>query len=837
MNVFLLARKIILYLVLCLPLGAVLQAQGVIDKQIVAGGFITIDLTLDLGAATISPLPTLGEAAWSVGGTSIQTNGGVNTLKYEAYHSDRTEPKLDSFTVTHGLPANRKTILIRVLVTPHVTIARPDFETVRNNSTVSISPLLNDSITTGIAALDTNFVLSTNFGSAIFLNNTQIVFDPQGNTGIAYINYVVCNSNNVCDLGTITVTSYDEAALVSDTMNIITTKNNPQLILLPMLDFEVDASPSIGEVELVSNVWTYTPDENIVGRDTLVFTKVINGTVIYKTVFINIIDVPYENKYLKDDYAFTAVGESKEIEYLENDAEVAELENFSFGQPRYGTLIADSTGSGLVSYTPNGNFTGVDYFTYTALHSSGQEETATIYVTVSDYKPSAFRFSLSTPKNHPLVIQYGIPIPFDRFEVTIDGELGHATFEESYEANGTVLEKVILYTPFTNVTGIDEFEIQYCVSANKCSTIKIKMEILDVEVSEENECIAEGCVWAGDTNQDGVVNVKDLLPIGLFMGEQGNNRPSPDFSAWYGQYGEDWRNPYYNSKVDLKHSDADGNGIVTATDTFAIHDFYGKTHSITPAPVQNTHPLPIFFGRQEVIPIVGPGTRIEIPIYLGDEAYVAYDIYGIAIDQILYNPALVEPGSVKLEFLQDSWLAYNAPTLKMVREQTAGKLEAAFTRTNGLAASGYGKIGRLSFIVIDDLDGFRPDANAQLTFSISASTANGVGQVFTLPGDNITFQLDLSEPTEEKIAQAVTPDQLQLYPNPTNDVVNLYLNGYQEVEQFEVYDLTGRRVYESGKVFARAAQVQVSNWVSGIYILKAKTTGGSVVNKKFEVLR
>jgi hypothetical protein len=87
----------------------------------------------------------------------------------------------------------------------------------------------------------------------------------------------------------------------------------------------------------------------------------------------------------------------------------------------------------------------------------------------------------------------------------------------------------------------------------------------------------DDCIWAGDTNFDGIVNMEDLLPIGLCMGEVGIPRQDVNLSAqWYGQYGDDW-SPY--APMDLKHLDTDGDSIITALDTVAINNFYGNTHS------------------------------------------------------------------------------------------------------------------------------------------------------------------------------------------------------------------------------------------------------------------
>jgi len=848
MNVSLLNRKIILLLLLCCSLGATLQAQGTEYEEfseLVYANHVMYHQIYTAFPATLldHPRTSHGQVRW-LDSQNASASPGLNGNVILEYTPDPDYVGLDTVRISYM--NNPPTLIERTLyieVVRSKVIAKDDYVSISSDQSTAIDILSNDESDSGILFLNEDFDYATAFGSVEVLENDQISFDPEGQTGITHINYLVCDDLGSCDLGKITVCAYDDAAAASDTLNIITTKNTPQPVLLPIHDFTIDLEPGNGALNNEGGIWTYAPDTSYTGFDTFTFKKDIGGEIVSKTVIVEVIEVPAGNIYLKDDYTSTPLNNSIEIDYLLNDRNGNQLVSPRIDQqPLNGTLEENSRG--VVTYTPSPGFSGIDQFTYSAYppYSVGDKEKATVYVNVSNYNPSATVFNLTTPKNMPIIIQYNIPIPFDRFEVVNQGDKGEISFHQEYSGviNGEYVErqKVLLYTPNTGETGMDEFELKYCVSpeADNCPSIKVKMEIEDVQVPEDHTCLAEACVWAGDTNQDGVVNVKDILPIGLFMGEIGKNRPEPNLQEWYGQFGEDWEDTYNLSEIDLKHTDTDGNGIVTTVDTMAISKFYGRTHTITPTSAPDVDPLPIYFGVPDTIPVVGPGTRIEIPIHLGDPYYMAYNVYGLVIDRISYNPNLVEEGSVQLEFT-DSWLSYNSPTIDMIKEPIEGRLEAAFTRTNGIAASGHGVVGKLSFVVITDIDGFRPGSKPELNLSISASAANSAGQLSTLPGDEATFALDLTEPKEEKLEQPVTANQLQVFPNPSSDFINLHLNAYQDIEQFEIYDLTGRQVFESQTVASRRAQINVAAWAEGIYILKAYTTGGSIVNKKFEVLR
>ena len=162
-------------------------------------------------------------------------------------------------------------------------------------------------------------------------------------------------------------------------------------------------------------------------------------------------------------------------------------------------------------------------------------------------------------------------------------------------------------------------------------------------------------------------------------------------------------------------------------------------------------------------------------------------------------------------------------------------MEAGFTRTNGIAADGYGRIGKVGFVVIDDIDGFRLNAE-NLSFEVGGGTATVMNSAGLTFGDNIqSATIHIIPPQEEPAG--LNPDQLKLYPNPTNlGFINVHMNGGLEFERVLIHDLTGRQVFDTGNVLARRMQLPVRQLNSGMYFLSVYTQQG-VINKKFEVMR
>src|SRR5690625_6386108 len=74
------------------------------------------------------------------------------------------------------------------------------------------------------------------------------------------------------------------------------------------------------------------------------------------------------------------------------------------------------------------------------------------------------------------------------------------------------------------------------------------------------------CVWPGDTDRSGVVDLGDLENIGRFIGEKGERRAEGD--RWMGQNGNPWMS-FEDSN--LHHYDADGDGLISEQDRSEEH--------------------------------------------------------------------------------------------------------------------------------------------------------------------------------------------------------------------------------------------------------------------------
>jgi hypothetical protein len=65
-----------------------------------------------------------------------------------------------------------------------------------------------------------------------------------------------------------------------------------------------------------------------------------------------------------------------------------------------------------------------------------------------------------------------------------------------------------------------------------------------------------------------------------------------------------------------------------------------------------------------------------------------------------------------------------------------------------------------------------------------------------------------------------------LFPNPTNDLININSINNQSFTSVKVFDLGGKMLIESSD-----NKISVSNLVSGLYLLKITTETGEITKK------
>jgi hypothetical protein len=332
-------------------------------------------------------------------------------------------------------------------------------------------------------------------------------------------------------------------------------------------------------------------------------------------------------------------------------------------------------------------------------------------------------------------------------------------------------------------------------------------------------------VWPGDVNYDGIVNMADLMILGVTAGATGPEREDKSIE-WYPHYVTDWADTVVTG-VNFKHADTDGNGLVEILDTLAIVINYDSTHNYTFLKSSYFSENDLFVIPQEAMLI--DEKRVEIPVYLGSEDKMVEDLYGIFFT-MLYDDGSVLPGSTKLIF-EDSWLGLENENIWELSKSfpTLGLTDFGITRSDHQSVSGYGQIGVLSFELLEELT-----PGNGITFELAFSNLHAhnynlypielVTSTFEITINN--FITGMNPETQEKV--------VNIYPNPALSGNTIFIEANDPIKEIRIYNLDGKQIYETN-LSGTNNTCQLNNLnEKGIFLLRVLTTHG-LINKRIVI--
>lgn len=734
----------------------------------------------------------------------------------------------DMLLVSFPFQVNVAFTEFNISVVEAVITANHDLASTVSGVPVSIPVLEND--TSNVGEVTIVSVPVTNAGTAEIVGD-QVVFTPaQGFSGLTDLNYVIC-ANGACDLGTVSINvASDGAEITTDTIRVFTTRDHPQFIFAPA-DAVPAGEPNSGSMVSIEGVMAYQPNENFIGDEYLAYTS--PGATSPTVFHITVLDLEV-NEFAVEDRAYAPVEGSTTLNVLHNDLYNVLADCISFGTPQFGALTETSR-KGEIVYTAPQGWSGVDQFTYSSMPPGceGEPELQTVYVFVSNFAPAEDETTLTTPAGTPVRLTYA-------------AAGGSATWSViSPPSFGTVITDPLTgelsYLPLaSSVAQTDEVTLSYCLNEDALGNCQYSKEVsvlINITAEDANACIDEDCIWPGDTNNDGVVDVGDLLPIGLAMGGYGTPRLNPQTTNWAAQYSEDWLGDI--NGLNLKHIDANGDQVISALDTQVVMQNLGLQHRLRAAP-QSFAPFDISFkGPQEA----EFGDIISLDVIVGSPEVVIVDLSGFRVPFVFDNTVV---NSASIEFPETSWMSYDSPILSVSdNNHAAGVLNSAVTRTSGVPAYGFGRVARLDVVIVD-LSGFRGAEGDEFTTEIGsedevAMAMNAAGNLDAVRV--IPYQLKIKNRPATQVgnfapveANAYLDGKLLAYPNPTDGQLIVHLNGQQQFSALQLTDLTGRVVRSEQGLNTNHRELSLVDLANGMYTLTITTEDG-VVNRKIEVLR
>ncbi len=818
-------KKTLLYLVLLFLSPMVMEAQSLEyeNHTVLKNTLYSHDFLSPAGLPYIYDQPNNGSA-------SIGCSGNATCVLN--YTPDTDFVGTDSIILIKWLSAwTTEQVGLRLQVVESIVNAVDDYATTTEGTQILIDVLANDTGSSGFLNLSA-IPLENNANASI--QNGKIAFKPHaGFNGTAYCNYTVCDDFGTCDMGVVTVVVVDDSP--SDTIYLTTPRNQYIDVSLYLSNgYEVTQAPSHGTTSVLNEgTVRYTPANNYAGNDQFVYATNLNSSTTVTTFIVDVLDTAVPNEIAFDDLAYTTVGDEVQIDVLLNDIGLGLTNPLVTDDPNNGDIILQQ--GGTFTYRPDNGFVGIDKFKYrTCQMPSWDCEIAEVTVVVNNLNPSLNVFELSTAQNTPLVINYDVPV--ENFEFNINNHPGNGTLEYSPGQTTSVIlgqvvsgNNMLIYTPSEDFVGLDEFEVEYC-SDGDCKVAKVIVDVFQVDDATEASCVSN-CVWAGDANNDGVVNMLDILPLGLCMGHTGEPRDNPVMD-WYGQHADDWNAEFSSEPVDLKYVDTNGDGIISSSDTTAISMNYDRYHTITPeAPLNVSELLYLVYTPGQDFSDLENGDVISYDVLLGldDPSLYATDKYGITFNMD-FSPKVYNTESAVIDIDESSWFAYNSPMLNLLKVPNPGHIEVGITRTTNVAASGYGRVAQV-FIVIGDVNGFKLDDESIAMRISNAYTMNGAGDFQRLNDVEIGYPIDASV-----YWTGVDESKLKVYPNPVGDVLNVHLNGREDrINRLSLYTITGQEVYRVEDVSSKTETIDVSRFGNGFYVLKAFTEKG-MISKKVEII-
>lgn len=712
---------------------------------------------------------------------------------------------------------------------------KPDVYSVElNSSELDIYPLQNDSSSIGsYAFLSIKSIGAANQLVASRPNDTTIRFRPNtGFKGIGYISYTVCDTFNHCQDGNIVVNVIDPNNQVSDSFYIGTPKSIKASVPLPQSGYSTFKAPANGNLEYDTDYSVlYKPISTFTGNDTFIVFK--NG--LYRTVFMEVYPMKTPSKITVDDYYFLPKDSTIQFNVALND--IVDKYPFLLNQgPSRGNLTKLNN-QGDFSYQPESGYEGVQSFTYKVC-PQGNCEFGEVKLFVGNWQPdNRTAYNFATPKNVPLVFSYHIPIDaydFSSAEDSVKFYPGYDTIYLDYKGcKDTIIGfNTLIYYPPKDFVGSESFIVEYCISStNECIEAECIVEIF-LENKNCNLQCAGDCVWPGDVNLDGDVSMLDLLEIGYNLGNEGSSRMYQSTGIFRALRADDWSKSLPNGFANLKHGDADGNGKIDCADTLYVSNFYRKQHSLVPKPVYDRGDFP--FVLNVLTPNADSGDLAIIEIQLGDNDYPVINLGGYAYE-LDYNTDVVYEPSLEVGFYNQGWATLNSAVLHMAKKPWDGRLESGFVRSKGKPVSGKGGVEYLSFIVEDNLDGFRKDGEYfEVPFYFSnIHTQNDLGQLQKLE-DRVAY-IKIGRKKEKE--NVLDPADLLVYPVPaTGDLLNLHINGKNTLKSIALYSMQGNLLRTINTVDLKHQQIDVTGLHNGLYMIVVETALGPLT-KKIEILR
>ena len=298
------------------------------------------------------------------------------------------------------------------------------------------------------------------------LNSNQVDYVPYPNeTGEDSFNFKVNDGNQDSNTATITLTinpvndnpiahDYNLSTLTDTAVDITLRSDDSDS---DNLSYSLVSQPTNGSVTLDAGIATYTPSTSYTGSDNFTFrandseeqSNIATVTIktditenIAPTVDDDTVVASEDNDTDIDLSGITTAGRS-------NKQSIADLTYFIVTHPLNGKITIEGS---IARFTPNGNYSGPDNFTFKSFDGSDDSNIGKITLTVSALNdaPIAQDFSVSTIENS--TVSFNISATDTEFD-----SLTYFIVNDASHGDIVLTGSVVTYTPTNDYNGEDSF--------------------------------------------------------------------------------------------------------------------------------------------------------------------------------------------------------------------------------------------------------------------------------------------------------------------------------------------------------------------------------------------
>jgi 2C-methyl-D-erythritol 2,4-cyclodiphosphate synthase len=430
------------------------DADSTAEDTAVTTDVLANDTDLDGDSLTVSSTGPAGDGS--------VVNNGDGTVTYIPT-PDFNGPDSFVYTIDDGNGGTATaTVYVEISSVNDTPVADDQSVSTDEDTPVSItltgSDVDGNSLTFNIVDQPTNGTLSGTAPDLTYTPNadfngsdsfTLTVNDGNADSSIATVSITVNAANDQPTADNQSVTT-DEDTQVSITLTGSDTEDGTSLT------YSLTSSPASGILSGTAPDLAYTPNANFNGADEFKFkvtdSESLESTEATVSITVNSVN---DNPVANDDSGSTAEDTPVTIDVLANDLDVDGNSLFveSVSTATDGSVV--NNGDGTVTYTPNVDFAGADFFTYNINDGNGGTATATVTVSVGGVNdsPTVNDDSETTSEDTPVTMSVLVN------DGDIDGDSLTVT-STSDPTNGSAvvnIDNTVTYTPNANFNGSDSF--------------------------------------------------------------------------------------------------------------------------------------------------------------------------------------------------------------------------------------------------------------------------------------------------------------------------------------------------------------------------------------------